>query len=44
MSELRGKSREIFDVKELIGKIFRTKDLAFAALVVREHAGRVSFA
>jgi chemotaxis signal transduction protein len=31
MSRLRGKSLEILDVKELIGKIFRTKDLASAA-------------
>jgi len=34
MSRLRRKSREIFDVKELIGKILRTKDLASAAVVL----------
>jgi hypothetical protein len=34
MSRLRRKSREIFDVKELIGKIFWTKDLASAAVVL----------
>jgi len=44
MSELRGKSREIFDVKDLIGKIFRAKELAFAGFVGEEHAERVSFA
>jgi hypothetical protein len=44
MSRLRGKSRKIFDVKELIGKIFRTEDLASAATVPRGHAQRVSFA
>jgi hypothetical protein len=43
MSRLRGKSREIFDVKELIAKIFRTKDLAFAATALWGHARRVSF-
>jgi putative transposase len=44
MSRFRGKSRKIFDVKELIGKIFRTKDLASAASVLWGHARRVSFA
>jgi hypothetical protein len=34
MRRLRGKSRKIPDVKELIGKIFRTKDLAAAASVL----------
>jgi len=33
MSRLRGESRELSDVKELIGKIFRTKDLASAAVL-----------
>jgi len=33
MSRLRGESREISDVKELIGKIFRTKGLASAAVL-----------
>jgi hypothetical protein len=41
MSKLRGKSREIFDVKELIVKIFRIKDLAFTAAVLWGHARRV---
>jgi hypothetical protein len=44
MSRLRRKSRKIFDLKELIGKIFRTKDLASAAIVLKGHAERVSFA
>jgi hypothetical protein len=44
MSRLRGKSREIFDVKELIGKIFRIKNLAFAATNLWGHARRVSLA
>ena len=44
MTRLRGKSRKISDVKELIGKIFRTKDLASAASVIQEHARRISFA
>jgi len=44
MSRLRGKSCKIFDVKELIGKIFRTKDLAFATTILWGHARRVSFA
>jgi hypothetical protein len=36
MSRLRGKSRKVFDVKELIGKVFRTKDLASAARLCPE--------
>jgi hypothetical protein len=44
MRGLRGKSGEIFDVKELIGKIFRRKDLETAAIVRQEHAERASFA
>jgi hypothetical protein len=43
MSRLRGKSRKIFDVKELIGKIFRTKDLGSTASVLWGHARRFSF-
>jgi hypothetical protein len=35
---------KIFDVKELIGKIFRTKDLASGAAILWGHARRVSFA
>jgi hypothetical protein len=42
MSRLRGKSREIFDVKELIGKILRIKDLAFTPTVLWGHARRIS--
>jgi hypothetical protein len=34
---------KIFDVKELTGKIFRTKHLALAVLVFEEHARRVRF-
>jgi hypothetical protein len=43
MKRLRGKSHEIFDVKELIGKIFRIKDLASAGILLWGHAKRVSF-
>ena len=42
MRRLRGKSRKIFDVKELIGKIFRTKNLASIASVLWGHARRFS--
>ena len=38
MSGLRRKSRKIFELKERIGKIFRTKDLASAAIVHYAHA------
>ena len=44
MSRLRGKSRKIFDVKELIVKIFRTKHLASAVTVLWGHARRIRFA
>jgi hypothetical protein len=43
MSRLRGKSRKIFDVKELTGKIFRTRNLASVATVLLGHARRFSF-
>jgi len=42
MSRLRGKSRKIFDVKELIGKIFRTKNLVSVATILLGHARRIS--
>jgi hypothetical protein len=44
MRQLRRNSRKIFDVKELTGKIFRTKDLASTGIVLKRHARRVSFA
>jgi hypothetical protein len=44
MSGLRGEFGKTFDVKELIGKIFWTKDLASAAGVLWGDARRVSFA
>jgi hypothetical protein len=44
MRRLGRKSRDILEATELIGKIFRIKDLASAAVVFQEHAKRVSFA
>jgi hypothetical protein len=38
-----GQSTEIFGFKRLIGKIFPTKDLAYAALCIWEHAQRVIY-
>jgi hypothetical protein len=38
-----GERTKIFDFKELIGKIFRTKHLAHDARVLQGHARRVTF-
>src|SRR5580700_1555628 len=43
MSRLRRKSRKIFDVKELIGKIFRTKELAQNTFAFGVCAQRVTY-
>jgi hypothetical protein len=43
MIELRGKSRKIFGFKELIGKIFRTKELVPGRIVAGRYAQRGSY-